>query len=202
MPPDTSPGKTEWRRTLRARRRAVEPGAALAAAASAAQHLAASRPWRDARHIALYRAADGELSTDAIAAQARLDGKRVYLPVVDGRMLRFREWRRDDELVPNRFAIGEPGPDAPSPAQLDLVLLPVVGWTAGGFRLGMGGGFYDRFLADIGGLPPWRIGVAYERQREERLETLRETFDQDLDAVLTELGLRVIATASGVPRPP
>jgi len=196
MPPD----KAQWRRDLRARRRSLKPTEARSAAASAAEHLAADRLWRDARHIALYQAADGELSADVIAGQARLDGKRIYLPVVDGRTLRFREWRRDEVLVPNRYAIGEPGPDAPSPAQLDLILLPVVGWTTGGFRLGMGGGYYDRYLAAAKGARPWRVGLAYERQREERLEMLREPFDQGLDAVLTESELRYLSSRLGEPR--
>jgi 5-formyltetrahydrofolate cyclo-ligase len=196
MPAD----KAHWRRELRARRRALEPAEARAAAVSAARHLAASRLWRAARHIALYQAADGELPTDAIAAQARLEGKHIYLPAVDGRMLQFREWRRDDVLVLNRFGIGEPGPDAPSPVHLHLILLPVVGWTAGGFRLGMGGGFYDRYLAGRESARPWRVGLAYERQREEQLETLREPFDQGMDAVLTERELRVLPTARGRPR--
>lgn len=186
--------KADWRRELRARRGAITPADAHAAARSAAEHLAASPLWRDARHIALYRAADGELSTDAIAAQARGDDKRLYLPVVDGKTLRFREWQEDAVLMPNRFRIGEPGPDAPSPEQLHLILLPVVGWTAAGFRLGMGGGFYDRYLAGRGNAVPWRVGLAYERQREERLEALREPFDQGLDAVLTECELRVLQT--------
>jgi 5-formyltetrahydrofolate cyclo-ligase len=58
----------------------------------------------------------------------------------------------------------------------------------------MGGGFYDRYLAGREAAGAWRVGLAYDVQREEQLEALREPFDQDLDAVLTERELRVLQT--------
>jgi len=189
--------KADWRRELRARRGSITAIEARTCARHAAGSLAASSLWRDALNIALYIPADGELPTDAIAARARRDGKSLYLPVVDGDMLQFREWREGAALHPNRFGIGEPGPDASLPPELQLMLLPVVGWTAAGFRLGMGGGFYDRYLARYGTAGLRRVGLAYEQQREEHLEALREPFDQGLDAVLTERRLYVLRGTAG-----
>lgn len=188
-------GKTAWRRELRLRRRAIDAATAEQAAVLASDHLCASPLWHNASDIALYLAADGEMPTRAIAARGRRDGKRLYLPVIDAKTLHFRLWREDEALIANRFGIAEPGPQAQTASKLQLMLMPLVGWSPGGFRLGMGGGFYDRYLASAE-RPDWCVGLAFECQGEPALEALREPLDEDMDAVLTEQQLRMLRSAT------
>src|SRR5699024_1133377 len=72
-------------------------------------------------------------------------GRTALLPVVRNRDMHFRRWRPGGEMAANRFGIPEPiASEAYTPAQIDLVLMPLVGFAADGTRLGMGAGFYDR----------------------------------------------------------
>ena len=71
---------------------------------------------------------------------------------------------------------------------LDLIIVPLLGFTSKGFRLGQGGGFYDRALSNCGA-KPFRLGLGFECQRVSHLPI--EPWDQPLHAVLTENGLQV-----------
>ena len=191
---ETAARKQDRRRTLRERRRSVDPDTATAAAVAAAQHLVGHARWRRAHRIGTYLANDGELSADALSALARRSGKRLYLPSIrDGRMV-MRHWNPDRALVRNRYGIEEPDASSETAVNLDVLLMPLVGWSISGYRLGMGGGYFDRMLASF---PThcWRVGVAYDFQRDDSLEELRERWDEDLDAILTESGL----WAAGLP---
>ena len=85
------------------------------------------------------------------------------------------------------FGTAEPPADAPTQAP-DLVLVPALAIDRQGFRLGYGGGFYDRTLARL--RPRAAIGVAYEAQLVDRLP--HDAFDQRVTHVATEAGLRVV----------
>jgi 5-formyltetrahydrofolate cyclo-ligase len=103
---------------------------------------------------------------DPAPLMARLAG-RALLPQVVGEDLVFRD------------AAGEADPD--------LIIVPLVAFDADGFRLGQGGGFYDRALARL--VPQaFALGLAYAGQEVEAV--VREPHDHPLDAVLTEHGLR------------
>ena len=189
---EKSARKRDRRRELRAKRRAIDPDTASAAAAAALRHLLQQDRWRRAARVGVYLANDGEMSTDELTASARRAGKVLFLPSVrDGRMV-MRRWSPERDLVRNRYGIAEPDPSSPAAEDLDVLLIPLVGWSASGCRLGMGGGYYDRMLASF---PAgcWRVGVAYDCQRDDALDALREEWDEDLDAVLTESGLRSAA---------
>lgn len=120
----------------------------------------------------------------------------VYLPVLaEGSFLYFAPYRPGAPLRHNRFEIPEPEV-APTewlrPAQLDLVLTPLVAFDSTGTRLGMGGGFYDRgfaFMREAAdrGHRPCLLGLAYEFQQV--AELVRQPWDVPLDAVVTELAL-------------
>lgn len=115
------------------------------------------------------------------------------LPVVVHRQapLVFRSWRRDEPLEPGVWKI--PVPSHGIAVIPDLVIAPVVGFDAHCFRLGYGGGFYDRTLA---ALPrrTWIVGVGYEQQ------AIRTIFPQDHDVamemIVTESGIFTPADAS------
>ncbi|GEP61869.1 5-formyltetrahydrofolate cyclo-ligase [Reyranella soli] len=111
------------------------------------------------------------------------------LPVVVHRHapLVFRSWRRDEPLEPGVWKI--PVPSHGIAVTPDIVIAPVVGFDADCFRLGYGGGFYDRTLAD---LPrrTWIVGVGYEQQ------AIRTIYPQDHD-----VAMEMIVTESGIVSP-
>ncbi len=120
-------------------------------------------------------------------------GLRAALPVVieEDAPLVFREWETDTQLAVDRYGI-------PFPAQGDeltphVILLPTVGFDEAGFRLGYGGGYFDRTLASLTPRPT-AVGVGFELGR---VATIRpQPFDARLDYVVTEAGaFRVAATA-------
>lgn len=179
--------KAALRRELRSRRRAIDTARAQDCARCCADALAASRLWRHSAHIGLYWPSDGELDPTPLARRARRAGRRLYLPRIAGGGLEFADWNAGQPLLYNRYGIGEPTGPARALHQLDLLLLPLVGWTRDGDRLGMGAGFYDRTLGGAARRPVL-VGLAYACQEVATLP--RDDWDVQLDAVLTERGLQ------------
>jgi 5-formyltetrahydrofolate cyclo-ligase len=187
-----SPSKTELRKTLRAQRNALNSSQQSAAAVWALRHIMTLPVFIRAQHIALYLAADGELSPQKIAEQLWKMGKHCYLPVLHPslpRQLWFVEYTRDTPLLPNRFGILEPDHRAAKRIAanlLDIVLLPLVGFDRHGGRLGMGGGFYDTTFAFHKGKKnkPYLLGMAHACQEVETLELAE--WDIPLFGVVTD----------------
>ncbi|MGB1271521.1 MAG: 5-formyltetrahydrofolate cyclo-ligase, partial [Endozoicomonas sp.] len=153
--------RSDLRKTLRERRRALSASQHL----SASQGLAAVLQQRDevisSQRIALYLANDGEIDPAVIQQVFWEQGKDCYLPVLDSQNtghLKFAHYLPDSPLVNNCYGIPEPKMACArmiEPQQLDLVLLPLTGFDDQGQRLGMGGGFYDRTFefARVSGKP-------------------------------------------------
>ena len=110
---------------------------------------------------------------------------RAALPVVvaEKEALRFREWTPDTRLEPDRYGI--PTPTAGEWLTPDLILLPLNGFDGAGYRLGYGGGYFDRTLAALSPRP-LAVGVGFEINR---IDSIRpEAHDQRLDWIVTESG--------------
>jgi 5-formyltetrahydrofolate cyclo-ligase len=191
--PDTT-ARRALRNELRTARRALSPVQRQHYAEDCARRLIGHAGFRNARRIAAYLPADGELDTAPLIERAWEMGKQVYLPVLlpqGENRLWFARYMPDTPLTRNRFGIPEPD-RAPhtriAPLALDLVLAPLVGFDAQGHRLGMGGGFYDRSFAYLlrhrHWLRPRLIGLAYDFQRLDRLPA--QAWDVPLHAVATE----------------
>ncbi len=191
-PSDAAALKQQLRRRLRARRRQLSPLQRQRATQGVCAVIARHPLFRQARRIALYRAADGEIDPLPLARLARRLGKALYLPVLrPGGHLGFVAWREGAVLRRNRFGIAEPVGPRLSAQQLDLVLLPLVAFDCRGGRLGMGGGFYDRTFAWMNKAGSFRrrpllVGLAHAFQQVESLP--REPWDVPLAAVATERG--------------
>lgn len=184
---DIKQRKAQLRQQLRTSRRALPEPEARRAAASAAERLLRSPLWRNSRRVGLYLPNDGEMDTALIAAEA--GHRALFLPKITDRTLLFAAWQPGDALHPNRFGIGEPSGPTVQASSLDLLILPLVGFSDAGRRLGMGGGYYDRCLGVAGREErPWLLGLGYECQRCDELPG--ESWDMDLDAVLTEAALQ------------
>lgn len=147
----------------------------------------------DALQLAAFHPFRGE--PDLMPAMEALHqaARRIYLPVVNAEQLEFKRWRPGSVLKPNVFGIPEPvNSDACDLSSLDVVFMPLVGFSSAGERLGMGGGFYDRAFAPFVNHPgtgPQRIGVAYGFQQIDGLPI--DAWDVPLDAVITDRGSRV-----------
>ena len=184
--------KRELRATLRARRLALPAGERMQAAEAVSKHLLSHDIFKRPGYVAGYWAMGGELPLHVL--QMRLPADQVWcLPCIQpDNSLRFAPWRSGDQLESNRFGIPEP---ALAPAsQLDaadmaVILVPLLGFTRRGSRLGMGGGFYDRSLAlhRPGSSSPVLIGVGYAMQ--ELAELPDEPWDVALYAIVTETEL-------------
>lgn len=199
MSPNTHSPQTEerkrLRRELRAARRSIPASERIAGAQALAAHLLAL-PFAPGRgHVAGYWAMDGEIALHAW--QLALPSTVSYcLPVLrDHGRLGFAPWRPGAPLKPNRYGIPEPDVDDSAllePAQLDMVVTPLVGFDAAGHRLGMGAAWYDRsfaFRRDVAA-PPWLVGAAFARQQVDTLAT--EAWDVGLDAVCTEDAIHLV----------
>lgn len=177
------------RQLLRARRREVPPAARIGAADGLARQLLAL-PLPPRARVAGYWAADGEIALHAW--QLRLPKDATYcLPVLgEDKRLRFAPWRSGEAVAANRFGIPEPVVTADAllePADLDLVVVPLVGFDRRCHRLGMGGGWYDRSFAFRHGqpAPPLLVGAAFEFQQVDG-ELPSEDWDVRLDAICTD----------------
>lgn len=136
--------------------------------------------------VALYWPHRGEYDPRELAARLRSRGTQVLLPVIvaPAAPMVFREWQDDAALHPGPHGIAQP---AAGPAVLPTVIVaPAVGFDAAGYRLGYGGGYFDRTLATLEPRP-LLIGCAHEFAR---LDTLHpQAHDIPLDYVVTEAGL-------------
>jgi 5-formyltetrahydrofolate cyclo-ligase len=142
--------------------------------------------YRAARSVALYSPAHNEVGTEAILKDALAAGKQVYFPRLNRVRPEFVRIFSKADLTAGRFGIAEPvGTNGLSLEDYDglSVFIPGVLFDRSGHRLGRGGGWYDRALAQFGNLGVF-IGLAYEVQIVDSLPT--ESWDQKVHYIITE----------------
>jgi 5-formyltetrahydrofolate cyclo-ligase len=106
----------------------------------------------------------------------------ISLPTINKKEIAFRKWNDDEALIPNKdFQIHEPSQDNEEIAP-DIIICPLLAFDRNGYRLGYGGGFYDRALKKFP--KAIKIGVAYSLSEESSLPT--EPHDQKLCMIVTE----------------
>jgi 5-formyltetrahydrofolate cyclo-ligase len=186
-PPVGEP-KSALRARLLATREAQSEEAAQAAKNTAlARRIEDVLARHDARCVGLYWPVAGEFDARAtmtgwLAASAT---RGAALPVVvkPHAPMVFHAWSAHAPMKEGRYRI--PVPAEEHVVVPDLLLIPCVGFDADRYRLGYGGGYYDRTLAAWpDGKRPVTIGIAYESGKCRRLP--RETHDMPLDAIVTE----------------
>jgi len=113
--------------------------------------------------------------------------RRAALPVVmaPAAPMIFREWTTKSEMIPDRHGI--PMPAAGAPVVPDVILIPLNAFDSAGYRLGYGGGYFDRTLSGMAP-PPVTIGIGYEVGRVET--THPQAHDHPMDWIVTEAGVQ------------
>ena len=127
-----------------------------------------------------------EISTVPLLNRLRREGWQTALPVVvgEGLPLLFRLWQPGEPLVPGVWDIPIP-PETAMEAAPDVLLVPGLSFDRQGYRLGYGGGFYDRTLEKLRKLKPVvAIGVAYQAQIVDQVP--RGRHDAPLDFIITD----------------
>lgn len=191
----TTPTVAQLRRTLRQQRRQLTSYQRQVSAHSLCQYLLSYPIFQQAHHIGSYLAQQGEQDPAGLMQQT-ID-KQWYLPIVQERPTRqlyFAPYQSGDPLQFNQYHIPEPIVPRPQWVEsqaLDCLLVPLVAFNAQGWRLGMGGGYYDRTLAYQRQQPlakPYLIGIAHRFQLVDSLPY--NEWDIPLHAIATEQGIQ------------
>ena len=173
--------KKEMRAIIRAQKRAMTEEQIVSASQNLGVLFRNSELYKNAKSIYGYLPYNQEVRTTPILEQAIRDGKRVAVPKCYGEEMRFL-WLDDlTQVAPGYANIPEPIADEPiADDTTALVLMPGLAFDPQGHRIGYGGGFYDRFLAEEPDHPT--LALCYGFQMVEHLET--EEFDIPVDQVL------------------
>ena len=138
--------------------------------------------------LSAYWPIKGEPDLRPLMADLHEGGVTVALPLVETKAapLTFRRWTPETRMVRGDWNIPVPPPDAPVVTP-DIALAPLVGWTADGYRLGYGGGYFDRTLAALSP-KPFVVGIGINAAQ---LKTIYpQPHDIPLDLILTEKGVQ------------
>lgn len=179
-----------WRKQ-RARKTALQRRkAAHAAHPEAAKALVTHFPdaiWPGVGEVvAGYWAAHSEIDAIRLIETFHCEQARIVLPRVagPGQPLEFHAWHPDDTLETGAHGIAEPKRGA-SQLVPNLLMVPLLAFDDRGYRLGYGGGYYDRTLEALRAAGPvTAVGLAFEAQRMKNLPVQRH--DQRLDWIVTE----------------
>ena len=146
---------------------------------------------KNAKRIALYRSINGEVPVDALAEEFIRRGIKCCFPrVTNDKEMIFCDCEgiNDTEFEEGSYGIREPlsSKKAVDPKDIDVVVLPAVAYNEEGTRLGMGGGYYDRFIAFCGDKRPYLLGICYEFQICSNVPSDEHDITADFIAVIPE----------------
>lgn len=182
---NTSAGKADLRRMLIAARRALPAAAKAQADARIAIHLShwlALNQTHQTRVLGVFLQMPGEPDLAALYAQLHDSGVLLAMPVVleKNTPLRYALWQPGDAVA--KDASGTLAPVVRNNfVEPDVVLAPCLGFTASRLRLGYGGGYFDRTLAQVP--RPLAIGIAYASAQ---VEFAASSHDVALDLIITD----------------
>jgi len=186
--------KPAIRRMLREKLAAMNPEDRHAKSISACSLVTSTEDFKQARVVMLYMSMPEEVDTAPLALRCWQTGKTVVVPKVSWdqrRMLPMEISSLQTGITSTGLGIREPASGKPIPTNLiDLVIVPGLGFTAAGYRIGRGMGFYDRFLAQPDFIGQ-SCGLAFDEQIIDQLPILDH--DVALGMLVTDRGIRRFA---------
>ncbi|MDU3087661.1 MAG: 5-formyltetrahydrofolate cyclo-ligase [Peptoniphilus harei] len=139
--------------------------------------------YKKAKSVFVFISYRSEVDTRGIIEDILADGKKLLVPLVKGSEMIAVEVKGIDDLEPNKMGILEPK-SGDEVTEVDLTITPGLAFDKNGFRLGYGGGYYDKFFVKVDTV---RMGIGYSDQYVESL--VHEDYDKALEYLLTEEGL-------------
>ena len=181
----------QWRHATRAdllsRRLAVPRNLRRAAKSACAEYVLQCLRELNPACFGIYFPFKGEIALKNVVEPLLAKGAEAALPVVveKNAPLEFWAWHPRMPLRPGVWSI--PVPADRSPRHPDLLIVPLLGFDAAGYRLGYGGGYYDRTLAHMTPRPR-TVGVGYALGRLGSIKP--QAHDIPMDLIVTEEGLQ------------
>ena len=179
--------KRELRRQLKAERAQVPSASRAVWDGAIRQALTGLPAFQRVRRVMTYLSIGWEVDTWGIVEELKRQGKEIYVPVVqrEPKGLIPALYTEKENLVPRAFGILEPPPGTPSlrPSELDLIIVPGLALTPEGFRIGYGGGYYDRLLAETDAVSVGLVYSAFIRA------FAPDPWDRPVDFLASEEGL-------------
>ncbi|MCF6189379.1 MAG: 5-formyltetrahydrofolate cyclo-ligase [Cocleimonas sp.] len=192
--------KDKIRKPLLALRAQLSKSEQQEKSAKIVEHIKQSNVFMQSKKIAFYHAVRGEADPKGLfnSISNSNDNQQFYLPLLSSdknQGLVFAPIDQNTQYKNNAFSIPEPIVETHAlldAKELDLVIMPLLGFDLTGSRLGMGGGYYDRCFAFKQSQPkkPVLMGFAYDFQQLDEINA--EPWDISLDMIATEGNLRVI----------
>lgn len=182
---NASETKTALRRQLRAEAARHTSGELAEGSRAICDRVAAQDTWRNARTVLLYSPLPGEPNLQPLIDLALAAAKTLTFPRYDnstGSYQICQVTEPSSQLISGQFGILEPRPERPvcKLNELDIALVPGIGFSLNGCRLGRGKGYFDRMLNEVRG---WKCGVAFDWQV--TVEIPAERHDIRLDSIVT-----------------
>jgi len=138
---------------------------------------------KTARAALLFSSFGSEVTTEEIVRRLQEEGRRVLLPYMEGGEIAAADMRPGDTLVATIYGPKEPAARSPADRmEVDLVVIPGLAFDRHGYRVGYGGGHYDRYLGRLG--PALRVGIAFHVQLVPAVP--HGTEDEPVDVVVTD----------------
>ncbi len=177
--------KKEIRQKMLAKRRALSASEIDEKSLALRDQIVSLPAYQKAKRIMAYLSMKGEADLDPLIRQALADGKEIYIPVClpekqmeAGRLLSMDHFKKG----PYGLRDLPDGYEVISPEALDLVLVPGVACTKEGIRLGMGAGYYDRYLSHV----PFEKRVVTLWDFQVIADIPFEPFDQKMAQIVTD----------------
>ncbi len=182
--------KRVLRKIALAERRQLSTEAIAAAGRAIRERLLHWPEWNQVHRLHTYvDALPGEVPTRSLITEALSTGRQVVIPIVDAQR-QLRHHLLTDLTDLHRGPMNLWQPESPcwveDLSDLDLILVPGVVFDRNGYRLGLGGGYYDRLLAQLPASTK-RVGLIYDAWLHEQVPI--EAHDQPVDLILTEIDL-------------
>lgn len=206
--------RKKLRQELLSKRRQLNPEIHRILSAIICQKIINSTIFKNSQTIACYLSANNEVDLTNVIQTIWQQKKQCYIPIISQSIkhhMDFIRYDASDELQCNKYGINEPYYQQTKlikPQQLDLVLMPIVGFDDNLNRLGYGGGYYDYTFAFLHKLrqeyftqnslqhklqnKPYLLGIAFSWQKLEKKITALNT-DIALDAVITDIDIKILS---------
>ena len=177
--------KTALRREWKARRNGISKKEEKSR--KIAENLLSLPAMEQAKMVFLYLSVGSEAETITLAKELLFKGKRIAVPVCDRKTHTMAAAEITDvaQVTVGAYGLSEPKEKKIiSKEEIDLILVPGLAFDKAGYRLGYGGGYYDRYLDGFAGIS---IGLCFEECLTDRLP--QGKYDKPVDLVITEVGV-------------